>query len=96
MDKKQVYLKCNYSEGMSSHEYFVNFKGSLERGTGLGGNYIVMKDKVIKKNETSGLIPIIIAREDEKTSQILIDGAIDVGAGVFFTVPNEEIVFDKN
>ncbi|MCX6749982.1 MAG: hypothetical protein NTZ83_00830 [Candidatus Pacearchaeota archaeon] len=94
-EKREAYLKCNYSEGMSSKEYFVNFKGSLERGTGLGGNYIVMKDRVIKKNETSGLIPILIARRDEKTSQILI-GAMDVGASTFFTVPNEEIVFNKD
>jgi hypothetical protein len=95
-DKKETYLKCNYSEGMSSNEYFVNFKGSFERGTGIGGDYIIMKEKVIKKSETSGLIPILIARRDEKTSQILIDGASDVGAGVYFTVPNEDIVFEKD
>jgi hypothetical protein len=95
-EKREAYLKCNYSEGMFSNEYFVNFKGSFERGTGIGGDYIVMKEKVVVKEESSGLIPIIIARKDEKTSQILIDGAMDVGAGVFFSVPNEEIVFDKN
>jgi hypothetical protein len=93
---EQAYLKCNYSEGMSSKEYFVNFNGSSERGTGIGGDYIVMKEKVIVKDESSGLIPIVIARKDEKTSQILINGAMDVGAGVFFKVPNEDIVFNKN
>ena len=96
MNKKEAYLKCNYSEGMASNERFINFKGSFERGTGLGGNYTVVKDKVLVKDDTSGLIGIIIAREDEKTSQILIDGAMNVGAGVYFTVPNEDIVFDKN
>jgi hypothetical protein len=94
--KKEVYLKCNYSEGMFSHEYFINFKGSLERGTGIGENYIVVKEKVIKKSETSGLIPILVARKDEQTSQILIDGAMDVGQGTFFTVPNEEIVISNS
>ena len=89
------YAKCNYSEGMFSNEYFVNFEGSFERGMGLGGDYIVMKDKIIVKDETSGLLPILIARMDEKTSQILIDGACDVGQGLFFTIPNEDIVFGR-
>jgi hypothetical protein len=52
-----------------------------------------MKDRVIKKDETSGLFPIIIAEKEKKTSNILIDGAGDVGQGVFFTVPNKEIIF---
>jgi len=89
---KDVYLKCNYSPGIFSDEYFINFKGSLERESGMGGNYIVMKNKVIIKDEFSGLIGIIIAKKGEKTSNILIKGAKDVGAGVFFTVPNEEIL----
>jgi hypothetical protein len=95
-EEKQAYLKCNYYPGMFSNEYSVNFNGSFERGTGIGGDYIVMKAKVIKKDESSGLIPILIARRDVHTSQILIDGAMDVGAGVFFTVPNEDIVFNEN
>ena len=81
---------------MFSDECFINFKGSFERGTGFGGNYMIAKDKVIVKDETSGLIPILITTRKEKTSNILIDGAIDVEAGTFFSVPNEEIVYDKN
>ena len=94
---EKAYLKCDYSEGMFSNEYFVNFKGSLERGTGIGagGDYAIMKDRLIVTAESSGLIPILIAKKEEKTSNILIDGAMEIGAGVFFTVPNGEILFNN-
>jgi hypothetical protein len=95
-ETREAYLKCNYYQGMFSGEYFVDFKGSMKRGTSLGGDIVVMKEKILVKDETSGLVPIIIASRKEKTSNILIDGAVDVGAGVFFSVPNEEIIFDKN
>lgn len=92
---EKAFLRCNYSEGMFSNEYFVNFKGSLERGTGIEGNYIVMKERVIPTDESSGLIPILIAKKEKKTSNILIDGAMEIGAGVFFTVLNDEIIFNN-
>lgn len=84
MGLEKGYVKCNYSEGMFSDEYFVNFKGSFERGTGIGEDYIVMKDRVSVIDKSSGLLKILIVRKDENTSQILIDGAKDVGQGVFF------------
>jgi len=96
MINEETYLKCNYLQGMSDNECFINFKGSLQRGNGINGYHIVLKDKVIVKDKFSGLVSILVARKDEKTSQILINGAMDVGAGVYFTVPNEEIVFKEN
>ncbi|MFA5953159.1 MAG: hypothetical protein WC812_01060 [Candidatus Pacearchaeota archaeon] len=91
---KKGYIKCNYSKGMFSDEYFVNFKGSFERDSGIDGNYLVMKDRVITKDESFGLLKIIILGTKGKSTKILIDGAKDVGAGVFFEVPNEEIIFN--
>ena len=88
MDK--AYLKCNYYNGMFSTEYFINFRGS--EGRGIAGNLIIMKDKIVLKNESSGLVPILIAKKENDFSNILIDGSMDVGAGEFFKVPNEDIV----
>lgn len=90
---EKAYLKCNYKEGMFSDEYFVNFEGSLERGTGLGEDYIVMKDKVMVRNSVSGLLKVIVVSREKKTSNILIDGAKDVGASTFFTVSNRNLLY---
>ncbi len=93
MNEKRVdYLKVNYSEGMLSDEYFINFKGSMERGTGIGGEYTIERKSVIEKDKTNGLVKVVIAQKEEKTSNILICGLKDVGCGAFFTVPNEELV----
>jgi len=100
MDKnKEAYLKCNYSEGMFSHEYFVEFNGSHYPGN-LGGVFVDKRNlKCNDENpdENSGLVRITIARknEDGKTSQVLVTAVTDDGH--FFRVPNEDIVcLDKN
>jgi hypothetical protein len=90
MEEQKAYVKCNYSKGMFSSEYFVEFKGSFYPGN-LGGVF-VMKENVKCKNETSGLVKAIIAQKNEKTSQVLIPAMTDDGH--FFTVPNEEIIFE--
>jgi hypothetical protein len=92
-EKREAYLKCNYSEGMFSHEYFVNFKGSEYPHSDLGGVFVV-KENVIVKDKSSGLVKIAMIRKDEKTSQILVPSITE--SGTFFKVLNEEIVFDKN
>jgi hypothetical protein len=90
---EKPYLKCNYSEGMYSNSYFVNFKGSECPHSDLGGVFVV-KENVIVKDESSGLVKITIVRKDEKTSQILVPSFSE--SGTFFKVPNEDITFDKN
>lgn len=93
MVNEKVYLKCNYSEGMFSNEYFVNFKGSEYPKSDLGGVFVV-KENVIVKDESSGLVKIAMIRKDEKTSQILVPSITE--SGTFFKVSNEDIIFDKN
>lgn len=89
---KEIYLKCNYSPGIFDNEYFIQFKGGQLPGTFLGGVFVV-KDNVIinDKEESLGLVKIILARKDEETSQILIPSITDSGA--FFKVLNEDIVY---
>jgi hypothetical protein len=55
---------------------------------------MIAKNKVIIKDKSSGLIPIIIMSKKEKISDVLIDDAIDFGKGTFFNIPNEEIIGD--
>jgi hypothetical protein len=90
---KEAYLKCNYSEGMFSYEYFVNFNGSEYPKSNFGGIFVV-KENVIAKDKSSGLVKIVMIRKDEKTSQILVPSMTE--NGTFFTVPNEDIILDKN
>jgi hypothetical protein len=92
-EKREAYLKCNYSEGMFSKEYFVNFNGSEHPKSDLGGVF-VMKENVIVKDKSSGLVKITMIRKDEKTSQILVPSITE--SGTFFKVLNEDIVFGKN
>jgi hypothetical protein len=89
----EAYLKCNYSEGMFSDTYFVSFKGSEYPRIDDGGVFVV-KENVIINDGSSGLVKIMIARKDEKTSQILVPSMTE--SGTFFKVPNEDITFDKN
>ena len=88
---EEAYLKCKYSEGLFSDEYFINFKGSFEREDSLGDGFTVMKERFIVKDKTSGLMPIISETTGKLTSKIRLNGIKDASAGAFFTVPNEEI-----
>jgi hypothetical protein len=92
-EENRVYLKCNYSKGMFSDEYFVNFKGSEYPYSDLGGVF-VMKRNVVPEDESSGLVKAVVVRRDEFTSQILVPSVTE--SGTFFKVQNEEIVFEKN
>lgn len=89
---RNVYVMCNYSQGMFSNEYFVKFKGSKYSGN-LGGIF-VMKEKVTCIDKSSGLVKAILMRKDEKTSQVIIPAITDDGH--FFKIPNEEIVIEED
>lgn len=85
------WLKCNYLPGQFSNEYFVKFKGSENSSAPLKGVFVSENNLIQKdKEEGSALVKIILARRDEKTSQILIPSITD--SGTFFKVSNEDIV----
>jgi len=89
---EEVYLKCNYFPGMFVKEYFVSFKGS-EYPNSLSGGVYVEGEGLLKSDESSGLVKVLIAKKEEKTSDILVRNSKEDGAK-FFIVPNEELVFE--
>ncbi|MBS3084346.1 hypothetical protein J4411_00325 [Candidatus Pacearchaeota archaeon] len=89
---EEVYLKCNYFPGMFSNKYFVDFRGSEFPKSILGGLY-VLGEFLIKEDDSSGLVKVIVIKEEE-TANILVQGAIDERRKVF-TVLNEDLIFGE-
>jgi hypothetical protein len=95
MKDKEAYLKCIYSPGQFSNEYFVQFKGSEYPTVPLGGIFVVKENIILdKENKEKGLVKIVVVRRDEKTSQISVPSKTD--SGTFFKVLNEDIVLRDN
>lgn len=89
---KEAYLKCVYSPGNFSTEYFVQFNGSQYPAVPFGGIYVVKENVILnQEDKLAGLVKIIIARKGNQTSQIAVPSITD--SGTFFKVLNEDIVY---
>ena len=88
-----AYLKCDYFPGMFSDEYSVSFRGCEYPKSDLGSVF-VSKEQVTQKGKNSGLVRILIEKTGKETSNIRVVWAKE-DSTKFFTVPNEDIIFEN-
>ncbi|MBT4376647.1 hypothetical protein HOD29_04700 [archaeon] len=85
--ENQKYLKCNYSPGLFSDEFAVEFEGCHDSL----GEIWVNKSDVIPLDENSGLVKACYFELGKKTANVWIN---DVGNHRLssFNVPRENVV----